>query len=156
MELKRVAIVIGEKDFKIKELTCASRNAIFDIVGTFTFAEILKSLMPVLDGLGIDLKKKGGEADQMGELIKLGLQNENVWGGLMACLISVLQIGPQIICLSLDTMDEETENYILANLTVTQEPKILQQIIELNELPETVKNYKSLLNNVRNLIQTKN
>jgi hypothetical protein len=151
MERKKIQVLIGEKEFNIVELTCMKRNALLDIVGQFTFAEILKSVMPLLKELGIDLSKEDGGDKQIGQLIEIGLQNEAIWGGLMACLISVLRVGPQVICLSLENLTKDDENYITGNLTIIQEPIVLKQIIELNKLPETVKNYKSLLADVRSL-----
>jgi hypothetical protein len=151
MERKKIQVLIGEKEFNIVELTCMKRNALLDIVGQFTFAEILKSVMPLLKELGVDLSNEENDDKQIGSLIQLGLENEAIWGGLMACLVSVLRIGPQVISLSLEKLDEKDENYITEHLTITQEPVILKQIIELNKLPETVKNYKSLLADVRSL-----
>lgn len=148
MQLKRVTIFVGDKEYKIKELTCTKRDALLDIIGSFTFAEMMKSIMPLLNTLGIKLDK-GDENMKMNQLIKIGLQNEKVWGSLVACLVNMLNIGPQIICLSLDELDGEAEKYVVENLTVVQEPIILKQIIELNKLPETVGNYKSLLAEVK-------
>jgi hypothetical protein len=151
---KKEKVFIGEKEFEIGELTCVKRNALLDIVGSFTFAEMMKSVYPVLNELGIKLNE-GNEDENIGKLIKLGLQNEALWGVLMACFIDVLHIGPQVIFLSLcDSVEEEVEDYIASNLTVTQEPVILQKIIEINKLPDTVKNYRSLLTEIRAMMKT--
>lgn len=149
MELKKAEVCIGEKNFFIRELTCLKRNALLDIVGSFTFAEILKSITPLLTGLGIKLDEK--DDDSIGKLVKLGLENGDIWGGLMACLTNVLGVGPQVICLSLEKLDAETEDYVTNNLTIQQEPIIIEQIIELNKLPETIKNYKALMTKIRGL-----
>ncbi len=147
MQLNKVNVCIGDKEYNIQELTCTKRDGLLDIIGTFTFAEMMKSMMPLLDTLGVNLK--GDDSERMSQLIKIALQNEDVWGSLMACLINMLHIGPQVICLSLDKLNEEIEQYVIENLTVSQEPIILKQILELNKLPETVGNYKSLLTEVK-------
>lgn len=147
MQLNKETVYIGENEYKIQELTCTKRDGLLDIIGTFTFAEIMKSMMPLLDTLGTNLK--GDDSEKMSQLIKIALQNEDVWGSLMACVISMLHIGPQVVCLSLDKLDEEIEKYVIENLTVSQEPIILKQILKLNKLPETVGNYKSLLTEVK-------
>jgi hypothetical protein len=152
MEHKREKVSIGENEYFLKELTCVGRNALMDIVGSFTFADIMKSVFPLLKELGINLEE-GNENDQIGKLIALGLQNEAIWGGLMTCFITILNIGPQVICLSIDKIDTEIENYIVNNLTIRQEPVILKQIIELNKLPDTLGNYKSLLAEVQGLMK---
>ncbi len=154
MQLNKVKVCIGDKEYYIQELTCTKRDGLLDVIGTFTFAEMMKSIMPLLDTLGVDLE--GDENEKMGQLIRIGLQNEDVWGSLMACLISMLQVGPQVICLSLDKLDEEIEKYVIEHLTIVQEPIILKQIIELNKLPQTVGNYKSLLTEVKLMMQKTN
>lgn len=152
MKLRTEEVVVGDKNYVLTEFTCLKRNALLDMVGSFTFADILKSIMPILDELNIKLDD-GEDGQQLQQLIKLGLQNENIWGGLVSCLITVLRIGPDIICLSVENLDEESEEYIKNNLTVSQEPTILSKIIELNALPSTVKNYKALIVKVKDLMK---
>lgn len=153
---KKFKYIIGEKEFEFAELTCVRRDTLLKIIGSFTFTDIMSSVMPILDELNIDLLKEGGSEDaQIGTLIKLALQNESLWGGLILCFVDVLKIGPDVICLSLceNKTTEENELYIKNNLTIRQEPDILKKLIELNELPKTLGNYKSLLTNVQKMMK---
>lgn len=155
---KKVKFPIGEKTFEFVEMSCLRRDTLLKIIGSFTFADIMTAIMPVLNELNIDIEKEGGEEDaQISSLIEHALQNESLWGGLTICLVDGLRIGPEVICLSLCEKDSNDENelYIKNNVTVRQEPVILEKIIDLNELPQTLKNYKSLLTRVKTMAKTK-
>jgi len=156
---KKLKFHIGEREFEFTEMSCLRRDALLKIIGSFTFADMMTSIMPVLDELNINILKEGGEEDaQIGTLIEHALQNESLWGGLTLCLLDALRIGPEAICLSLCEKDSTNENelYVKNNLTVRQEPVILEAIIDLNELPQTLKNYQSLLTRVKAMTKKKN
>jgi len=153
---KSFKFFLGKKEFEFTELTCHRKDTLLKIIGSFTFADIMSSIMPILDELNIDIVKEGGEEDaQIGKLIEYALQNESLWGGLTLCLVEALQIGLDVICLSLCEKDttEDNELYIRNNITVRQEPIVLGKIIDLNELPQTLKNYQSLLTRVKALVK---
>jgi hypothetical protein len=151
---KKFKFHIGEREFEFVEMSCLRRDALLKVIGSFTFAEIMSAVMPILNELNIDIVKEGGEEDaQVSTLIEHALQNESLWGGLSLCLLEALHIGPEVVCLSLceKQSTDENELYIKNNITVRQEPVILEKIIDINELPQTLKNYQSLLTRVKEL-----
>jgi len=153
---KSIKYRIGKKEFEFVEFTCLKRDTLLNIIGSFTLADIMSSVFPILDELNIKLE--GEEDAQIGKLIQLALQNKSLWGALILGLVNVLRVGADIICLSLSEKDslEENELYIKNNLTISQEPMLLSVIIALNELPETLKNYKALIADIKDLIKMKN
>jgi len=158
MELKINEVLIGGKKFTLEELTCVKRDALLDIVSSFTLSGILKSLAPLFKEFtnteeGEEEKK---EENLFFKSVMSLLTNEDMWGALVLSVIEVLRIGPTIICLSVSDLDENDETLIKTKLTISQEPVILKSIIELNKLPDTLKNYSSLLKSVKGLTETKN
>ena len=151
-ELITKKVFIGEREFLLKELTCSKRNALLDIIGAHTFKEVLNSVVPILNDL--NAKTKGGEKDQIENIIKVAMDNEEIWGALIGCVIKTFNIGINLVCLSLDKLDEETEIYVKNNITIRQEPKLVKDIIEMNGLSDIIKNFKSLLKDIRLAIKT--
>lgn len=152
MDLKENEVLIGERKFILAELTCTKREALLDMIGNLTFTEVLKSILPLFDSF----KSDDREDNNFGQLIQFMLTNENMWGTLTLCLINVLRLGPTIICLSLKDLKDEDHGYVTQNVTINQESSILNKIIEINKLPETLKNFSSLLVTVRSLMKMKN
>jgi hypothetical protein len=157
---KNFKFYIGKKEFEFVELSCLGRDSLLRTIGSYTVADIMTAIMPVLNELNLDITKKEGESEdaQLNKLFTYALQNETLWGSLAICFLDALKIGPDVICASLSKEDftEENELYIKNNITVRQEPVVLTKILELNELPQTLKNYSSLLTRVQTLMTKKN
>jgi hypothetical protein len=170
MKLKEDKVSIGKKEFTLVEMTCFNRDILLDLIGSFSLSNIMGSVLPVLETLGSVSEEDKEEADtpeqaehKLAKLLVAAVDNESVWGAVVRMLINVLKIGPQVILLSLKEADEakdekanEIELYVKQYLTVSQEPEIINKIIELNKLPDVVKNYMSLLAKVKGMTKIKN
>lgn len=151
MVLKSSKVLIGEKEFTIKELTCAKRDVLFDIIGSHSLPSILKAIVPLLGELERKDKDTQKPEQKIYSIFNLALVDTKVFSTLIACFLRTIRVGIDAIVLSVQGCTVEDESYIRNNITISQEPSILNTIIEINSLPETIKNYLSLLKAIKTL-----
>jgi hypothetical protein len=139
MQLKFKVVTIGDREFSLKELTCADRNVLAEILSSVKLPDILSQLLLSFDHDSIKPEMN------FFEILKTG----GVWENIVGIMIQALGMSLDIICLSIKQITEEEEKYVRLNLTISQESEILNDIVELNSLPDVIKNYTALLRRLK-------
>jgi hypothetical protein len=150
MKLRTEKAWIGEREFELSELTCANRSVIITLIGEAQLPGIVNKVMQAIS----PKKKEGASEDEaeVGDLFNVVLANSDMLTSVITAITDAMGGLTQIILLSIKgDLSEDDRIYIVENLTIGQEVEILNILLELNAIPELVKNFKSLLGKARKL-----
>jgi len=162
MQLKTEKVWVGEREFIVQELTCANRNIVIQLIGGAQLHNIIKKVMGLITPVKKEVPVKGDE-DKSEEnpkeapkeeinLFTVLAKDSGLWEILVEAIVESLGGLSSIIVLSIKGgVNEKDHTYILDNLTMRQEVAILKVLLKLNEIPELIKNFQSLLDKARTL-----
>lgn len=149
MRLKTIAVDIGEIEFTLQELTCENRDVFIELLGTVQLPSVISLVMNELGKLlEEDKDKKLGKAD----IFSLFTFKSDLWGKIISSIVESVGVLSQAIVLSVKDLNDKDSEYILKNLTARQEAEILPKLIQINDISNIVKNYKSLLIGAKSLL----
>lgn len=168
---KEVTVKVVDKEMIVREMVLSQRDFLFETLRQYNIAELVfKKVRTAIKSIGVEKFIKGKiqgktncqEEDEhedkaVGMAIieslvdiigKLGSKDlTNLMIKILSTKDNIKKIGEKIT-------DEEFADYIRNNMPWHQEPQVIKAILEVNDIPEILKNYMGIGNLVAGLFQT--